>query len=139
MRQIDWLPVLALLYGAASLLHHVHNAIYLHDYPNLPASVSIAKVCLAWSATALVGLVGYLLSHRRHATAGLLLLTVFAALGLFGLAHYHLAPITDHTFAMNATIGFEVATASALLVVVLRRLAGRPAVRRDALRRASDR
>lgn len=125
VRHIDWLAALALLYGSASLLHHVHNAVYLHDYPNLPASLSIAKVCLAWSATALVGLVGYALTRRRHVTAGLLLLAVYAALGLLGLAHYHLAPISGHTFAMNATIGLEVGTASVLLVAVLRRLVGR--------------
>jgi hypothetical protein len=26
--------------AAASLLHHVHNAEFLQDYPNLPASLS---------------------------------------------------------------------------------------------------
>ena len=122
MKRIDWLPVLALVYGGASFAHHFHNAVFLHDYPNLPASLSVARVWLAWCATALVGIIGYVLTRGRHEVAGLLLLAVFGALGLLGLAHYHLAPMADHTFTMNATIGCEVVTATVLLVAVVRRL-----------------
>jgi len=125
VKGIDRLPVFALAYGVASFAHHLHNALFLQDYPNLPASLSVARVWLAWSATALVGIAGYVLARRRHEVAGLLLLAVFAALGLLGLAHYHLAPMSEHTFTMNATIGCEVATATVLLLAVLRRLARR--------------
>lgn len=124
-RRFDWLPVFVLLYGAASLVHHVHNAVNLHDYPNMPPSLSVARVYLAWGATALVGVVGYGLTRGRHVFAGLVLLALFAALGLLGLAHYHLAPVGAHTLAMNASIGVEVATAGVLLFIVLRRLLAR--------------
>ena len=122
MRCIDWLAVIALVYGAASLAHHLHNAMFLHDYPNLPPSLSVARVWLAWCATALIGVVGYVLTRRRDEVPGLLLLVVYAALGLLGLLHYHLAPIADHSFTMNATIGCEVASATVLLIAVVTRL-----------------
>ena len=125
MRRISWLALLALVYGAASLAHHLHNAMFLHDYPNLPPSLSVARVWLAWCATALIGVVGYVLTRRRHEVAGLLLLALYAALGLLGLLHYHLAPISHHSLTMNATIGCEVASATVLLVAIVRKLVRR--------------
>ena len=38
------LAVLLLLYLAASLLHFVHNAEFLSDYPNLPAWLTRSQV-----------------------------------------------------------------------------------------------
>ena len=35
---------LMLVYGAAGLLHFMHNAVYLRDYPNLPAWLTSAVV-----------------------------------------------------------------------------------------------
>ena len=125
MNRVDWLPILALIYGAASLAHHVHNAVFLHDYPNLPVSLSVARVCIAWCVTALIGLAGYALTRRRHEVAGLVLLALYAALGFFGLSHYHLAPVGQHSCAMNASIGCEVVAAAVLLVAIARRLAHR--------------
>ena len=119
-RRADGLLVAALVYGAASLIHHVHNAVYLHSYPNLPQSLSVTRVLAEWAATALVGVVGYLLWQRGRGVAGLAVLAFYAALGLLGLAHYGLAPFSAHSLAMNATIGFEVATAFCLLAVVVR-------------------
>jgi hypothetical protein len=114
---------LLLLYAAASLLHFVHNAEYLADYPNLPDWLTRSRVYFAWLGVAAIGAVGYVL-HRRDHALGLVLLGVYAALGLDGLLHYGRAPLAAHTAAMNFTIGFEVAAAALLLVAVLV-LAGR--------------
>lgn len=118
------LPVV--LYGAASLAHHVHNAVYLQDYPNLPPSLSVTRIGIAWLVVAAVGLAGYLLYRRRHRRIGLLLLAIYGALGLYGLLHYTLAPMTVHTRAMNASIWLEVSTAAILLLAIARRVVRGP-------------
>jgi len=41
-------------------------------------------------------------------------------LGFGGLTHYGLAPLSEHTATMNATIWLEAATAALLLVAALR-------------------
>ena len=128
------LPWLALAYGAASLVHHFHNAVYLREYPNLPASLSVARVYAAWHVTAIVGGVGYGLLRSGREIAGLLILAVFAALGLLGLAHYALAPPSAHTLAMTATILVEVATAVLLLAAIIGRLPAAIRGRRGASR-----
>jgi len=69
-----------LIYAAASLLHHIHNAEYLAEYPNLPAWLTPAKVYLVWTAEAVLGLVGYLLLRSGYRRAGL---EVAAAAALF--------------------------------------------------------
>lgn len=51
---------LMLVYGAASLLHFIHNAVYLHAYPNLPAWLTSGGVVTAWLLVAGVGVLGYL-------------------------------------------------------------------------------
>ena len=120
------LTILLLAYAAVSLIHHVHNAEFLNEYPNMPASLSPARVYAAWFATTAVGLIGYLLVRRGHQLAGLFALTVYGVLGLGGLGHYALAPLSAHTIAMNVTIWLEVGTALLLLAAVavpmLRRL-----------------
>jgi hypothetical protein len=115
-----WLLVLVLAYGAASLVHHVHNAILLDRYPNMPVFLSAAGVYAAWICVAAIGGAGYLAYRRRHRAAGLILLGVYGALGLNGLAHYRLAPPAAHTWPMNLTIGLEVATAIVLLTAIAR-------------------
>jgi len=117
-------PLLAavLAYGAASLFHHVHNAEFLVEYPNLPAWLSRAGVYAAWLGVTAVGGAGYLLLRRGQERVGLGLLGVYGLLGLYGLAHYALAPISAHTLTMNLTIGLEVATAVFLLITVAGRL-----------------
>ena len=113
---------LALAYGAASLVHHLHNAVYLRAYPHLPAGLSVARVVVAWLATAAVGVVGCGLLRSGRELAGLLVLASFGALGLLGLVHYALAPPSAHTLAMNASILVEVATAMLLLAAIIPRL-----------------
>jgi hypothetical protein len=98
---------------AATLFHHIHNAEFLHDYPNLPAWISRAAVYLAWLIATAIGLIGYRLRHRG-------LLVLYACYGLDGLVHYALAPMSAHTTMMNLTIWLEAATAAALLGVTLR-------------------
>ncbi len=115
-RALGWL---LLIYAAASLLHFTHNAEYLSDYPNLPPWLSRAQVYLAWCATALLGVTGYVLYRRAYRRLGLLLLLVYALIGFDGLLHYRRAPFALHTGMMNFTIWAEVLAASALLAGVV--------------------
>jgi hypothetical protein len=107
-----------LLYCAASLLHFVHNGLYLRDYPNLPTSLTASDVYLAWLGVTAVGAAGYGLYLRGLRIAGLCVLAVYAVLGFAGLDHYMVAPVAAHSIAMNATIVFEVLAAIVLLSVV---------------------
>jgi len=105
---------LVLVHAAASLVHFVHNAAYLADYPNMPVWISPAGIYGVWLAEAAVGALGVLLMLRGR-RLGLALIALYAVLGLAGLDHYTLAPISAHTLAMNATIWLETATAIILL------------------------
>jgi hypothetical protein len=109
---------LALIYGAASLIHHVHNALFLSDYPNMPAWLTPARVMVAWGFVASIGAGGGLLVYHRYYAAGYCVLGVFAALGFCGLDHYAIARMSEHSFWMNATILIEVATALALFLAI---------------------
>ena len=112
------LLMLLLAYGAASLFHHVHNAEFLPQYPNMPAWLSRAQVYAAWFGVTLVGVVGYLLVRRGYQLAGLFVIAGYAALGFDGIGHYSVAPLSAHTVTMNLTIGLEVTTALLLLIAV---------------------
>jgi len=111
---------LMLVYGAASLLHFMHNAVYVRDYPNLPAWLTSTGVVAAWLVVAAVGALGYLLYVRVSRVAGLITISVYALFGLGGLDHYTIAPVSAHTVAMNLTILLESATSAVLLVFVAR-------------------
>jgi hypothetical protein len=115
------LLVCLLAFAAASLLHHVHNAEFLHDYPNLPASLSRGRVYGAWLAEALLGVAGWFLLQRGYPKSGSALIAIYALIGFSGLAHYVLAPASAHTLVMNATIWLEVVMAAVLLAAVVRR------------------
>lgn len=112
------LAVLGLLYALASVIHFAHNAEYLSAYPNLPAWLTRYEVYGAWLGITAIGALGYTLHHRGWTSLGLLLIGVYAAIGLDGLLHYGRAPFADHTAAMNATILFEVSVAACLLLLV---------------------
>ena len=117
-----WLRVLAVLlfaYAGASLVHHVHNAEFLADYPNMPAWITRPAVYAAWVGETLLGGVGYLLLRRGYLAFGLWVIAVYAALGFDTFAHYALAPAGAHTSAMNATIWLEAAAAALVFVAVL--------------------
>ena len=112
------LVVLGLLYAVASLIHFAHNAEYISAYPNLPAWLTHNEVYGAWLCITAIGALGYTLHHHGKTLLGLLLIGVYAAIGLDGLLHYGRAPFANHTAAMNATILLEVALAACLLVTV---------------------
>ena len=127
MERKSALAALLLAYAAASLVHFVHNAEFVADYPNFPAAWSRSDVYVAWLALSAVGAAGWLLLSRGHAVIGLLALAAYALLGLDSLGHYLLAPFSAHTFGMNATILLEVTAAALVLVEVSKRLARRMA------------
>jgi hypothetical protein len=112
------LPLLMVLYGAASLFHFVHNATYIQDYPNLPAWITPVGVYVSWCVIAAVGVLGYWLYRKVSRGFGLVVIGIYALFGFDGLGHYTLAPMGAHTFSMNASILAEVAAAAALLVYV---------------------
>jgi hypothetical protein len=108
-----------LVYGAASLAHFLHNAVYLNLYPNMPTWLTPLGVLTAWLGVAAIGAVGYYLFREGLTVTGLAITALYAALGFAGLDHYAIAPISAHSLMMNATIVAEVIAASALLVVIM--------------------
>ena len=114
------LLALVATYCLASLLHFAHNAEHVAAYPNLPAWITRESVYLAWLAITALGAAGVLLAWRGWRVAGALVLAVYGALGLDGLAHYALAPHSAHTAAMNATIVFEGMAGVVLAIAAMR-------------------
>jgi hypothetical protein len=117
------LVVVLLVFAAASLVHFIHNAEFLADYPNLPRSWVRGDIYLAWAGITAVGLFGWLLMTRVNRFLGLAVLAVYAMCGLDSLGHYVLAPISQHTLAMNGTILLEVTAAGLVLVEIARQCA----------------
>jgi hypothetical protein len=112
-----------LVYALASLAHHVHNAEFLRAYPAMPEWLTRAGVYAAWAVVTTVGACGYALVRASHPRTGLALLSLYAGLGWYGLAHYAVAPFSAHGVAMHATILVEVVAATVLAIVVLGKLA----------------
>ncbi len=117
--------MLLLLFCACSLIHFVHNAEYVADYPNLPRTWSRMLVYQAWLGMTAIGLTGWLFYSRGYRIVGLLILAVYACFGLDSLGHYLLAPMGAHTMAMNSTILLEVTSAALVLVEVTRQMVRR--------------
>jgi len=113
------LLTLILMYGAASIAHFVHNAVYLNLYPNMPTWLTPLGVLTAWLGVAAIGAVGYYLFRKGLTVTGLAVIALYAALGFASLDHYAIAPISAHSLMMNATIVAEVIAASVLLVVIV--------------------
>ena len=124
------LPVLLLVYGVASLVHFIHNAEFLPDYPGLPATWTRGGVYGAWLGMTAVGILGWLLVRGRYPISGLLLVCVYAALGMDSLGHYVVAPIFEHSAMMNATISLEVAAAVIVFVAAVTLIVGNVVRRR---------
>jgi hypothetical protein len=114
------LLILCLAYAAAGLIHFVHNAEFLAEYPNMPGWLSRATVYAAWLGVTAVGVAGYLLFHRGYQLIGLLVIAVYAILGFDSLSHYVIAPCAAHTAMMHFTIWLDVATAALLLIAAAR-------------------
>lgn len=121
-RRPGLLPVLLVVYAAASLAHFIHNAEFLRDYPGMPASWTREGVYVVWVAMTLTGVVGWLLAMRGYPIVGLLLVALYAVGGLDSLGHYLLAPMSGHTAAMNSTILVEVTAAALVFVEAMRKL-----------------
>lgn len=115
----NYLLASLLIYCVASFLHFAHNAEFLADYPNLPVWFTRSKVYLAWAAVTAVGVLGLIFLKLGFRRFGLFLIMGYAVLGSAGLDHYWVAPVSAHTFGMNATIWLEVATAGVLFVASL--------------------
>jgi hypothetical protein len=113
------LPWLFALYAAATLVHFAHNAHYLAQYPNLPASWSGASVYAAWGVLTALGVLGFALYASGARRIGRSLLGLYALLGFGGLLHYTRAPLAHHSATMNATIWAEAAAGTLLLVNVV--------------------
>jgi len=113
------LLALTAAYFLTSLGHFSHNAEFICEYPNLPAWLTSAQVYAVWAAITSVGATGLLLMRKKFTAMGLLLVTVYAALGFDGLGHYALAPIELHPLMANVTILSEVVAAALLLPVAL--------------------
>jgi hypothetical protein len=118
------LLIILLAYCAASLFHFAHNAVYIDDYPNLPAWITATGTYVAWCGITAIGVAGYLLLRRGYRLVGLAVIAVYGTFGLDGLAHYSLAPISAHTFTMNLSIWLEAITAVIVLIVVTGMMAG---------------
>ena len=109
-----------LAYGAASLVHFVHNAVYIDAYPALPAWLTPLLVYASWLVIAGTGTFGYWLYRQGSRVVGLAVIGVYTLLGFAGLDHYAVAPLSSHSMAMNITILAEVIAASVLLIVIVR-------------------
>lgn len=116
------LLLLLVAYGAASLVHFVHNAEFIRDYPGLPATWTRGGVYLAWLGMTCVGLFGWWMLQRNWGVAGALVLSGYALLGLDSLGHYVVAPMAAHTAIMNVTILAEVTCAALVLMQALKLL-----------------
>ena len=118
-RGSETLPWFFVLYSAATLLHFAHNAEYLIQYPNLPASWSRAEIYAAWCCLMALGLLGYGLYALGPRRIGLTTLGLYACLGFGGLLHYSRAPMAHHSSMMNLTIWTEAIAGTLLLVNVI--------------------
>lgn len=119
------LLVSLLVYGAASLVHFIHNAEFIAHYPGLPRSWMPEGVYLAWLGMTAVGVCGWRMLSRGYPVAGSLVLAAYALLGLDSLGHYFVAPFSAHTPAMNVTILVEVAAGALVLVLAVKLIVAR--------------
>jgi hypothetical protein len=109
-----WL--LAAVYFAASLAHFGHNAEYIAFYPGMPAWLTRETVYFAWLGVTSIGLLAFAFAKLAFGGLALLLLAVYGAFGLDGLAHYTLALCSEHTLAANITIWSEAVSGLLLLL-----------------------
>ncbi|XAH25289.1 hypothetical protein AAFF27_08875 [Xylophilus sp. GW821-FHT01B05] len=107
---------LAALYCIASLIHFAHNAEYIAFYPNMPGWLTREQVYLVWLAISGFGVVGIALAAVGWRMAAAASLAAYGAFGLDGLGHYALALCSEHSLAMNLTIGFEAVTGVLLAI-----------------------
>ena len=120
LRNHSGLRLIMIVYGAASLMHFAHNAVYLREYPNMPAWLTPVGVWAAFVATTVIGVLGYGVYRFRSRAVGVLMIAVYGAMGFGGLDHYIAAPVAAHSIVMNMTIATEAAAAATLLIYLAR-------------------
>jgi hypothetical protein len=113
---VKGLRVLFGVYFVASLAHFAHNAEFIAYYPNMPAWITRETVYLVWLGQAAVGAVGLIVLSSGLVGLGAVLVALYGAFGLDGLAHYTLALCSEHTLAANVTIWAE-AVAGVMLAI----------------------
>jgi hypothetical protein len=100
---------------AASLVHFIHNAEFLSEYPGLPKTWTRGGVYGAWAAMTAIGVCGWFVTKTKFRLLGLAIIAGYSFFGLDSLGHYFVAPMAAHSAAMNVTILIEVSCAFALL------------------------
>jgi hypothetical protein len=108
------LSALLVAFFVASLIHFIHNAEFLADYPGLPKTWTRGGVYGAWAAMTAIGVVGWIVARTRFQLLGLAFIAVCSLFGFDSIGHYFVAPVAAHSMAMNVTILLEVACAIAL-------------------------
>lgn len=98
----------------------------------MPAWITRETVYLVWLGQAAVGALGLVLAAWHWRIAALLLIAVFGAFGLDGLAHYTLALCSEHTLATNITIWAEAVLGLSLMLAAATRIASIGPVRASA-------
>jgi hypothetical protein len=114
------LSALLIAFFIASLIHFIHNAEFLADYPGLPKTWTRGGVYGAWAAMTVIGVVGWIVARTRFQLLGLALIAVCSLFGFDSIGHYFVAPVAAHSMAMNVTILLEVACAIVLFVYTAR-------------------
>ena len=104
------------LYFVASSAHFVHNAAYIAYYPRMPSWITPDRIYVAWTVVTAVGIAGLVALRLRLHAAAAVLIAIYGALGLDGLAHYTLALCSEHTFMTNVTIWSEAISGLCLLL-----------------------
>ena len=117
------LLILAAIYFAAGLAHFSHNAEYIAFYPGMPAWLTRETVYLAWLGVTSLGFISLVLARLDFPALALLLLGIYGAFGLDGLAHYTLGLCSEHTLMSNFTIWSEAVSGLALLLASAVRVA----------------
>jgi hypothetical protein len=108
------LSALLVAFFIASLIHFIHNAEFLADYPGLPKTWTRGGVYGAWAAMTAIGVVGWIVALTRFQLLGLALIVVCSLFGFDSIGHYFVAPVAAHSMGMHVTILAEVACAIAL-------------------------
>ena len=115
-----YLWLLLAVYCTASLTHFIHNAEYIGFYPNMPAWITRQTVYWAWLAVTSVGVLALACFALGWRIVSALVLMLYGATGFDGLGHYALALCSQHSFAQNFSIWFEVITGALLMTATAR-------------------
>jgi hypothetical protein len=112
-RRLTWLM---LAFAVASLIHFIHNAEFIMEYPGLPKNWTTNGVYGAWLVMTFFGFTSWWVTRTKLKTLGLILVMLYAVCGLDSLGHYWVAPIYAHQTMMNVTILLEVFCALVLFL-----------------------